>query len=314
MSAIPGPRLRLRAGYDGSKYDRSAVARLLGHWRQTLAALAANPTGRVGTIPLLSGEEQGALLAMGAGAAAAAAPAIVERVGEEAGRRPDGMAATDDGGRHWTYGALDACAQQGARALRQAGVGPETPVGVCLTRTADLLVTLVAVWQAGGVVVPLDPTAPAARLAWLCEDAGVRLVVSDAAARANLPRACRVLERAPRAAAAGAAPRAPRAPGGELAYVIYTSGSTGQPKGVGVSHAALSAVLAAAHAEVPLGPDDMGACLASLAFDIAFWELVLPWMGGGTTRVVAREVVQDARALVATLPAVTVLHGVPSVW
>src|SRR5262249_36495499 len=151
-----------------------------------------------------------------------------------------------------------AAADRLARHLRELGVGPEAVVGICLERSLDLVVGLLAIWQAGGAYLPLDPAYPAERLAFMVADAGARVVLSTGALAGRLPAgAVQVrlddLGSLQRSGAALARRNGGPAPV-HSAYVIYTSGSTGVPKGVVVEHAALASFVAGAAAECRLTP------------------------------------------------------------
>ncbi|ALX13348.1 non-ribosomal peptide synthetase [Burkholderia cepacia JBK9] len=170
-------------------------------------------------------------------------------------------------------GALDARASHLARQLRAAGVGAEVRVGVCVERSCELFVALLAVLKAGGVFVPLDPRHPAARLDWIVQDAQLRHGIVDAAGRAALGT---LFEHAfdPAAEATGEqglvaddedAPVHPRS----AAYMIYTSGSTGTPKAVVVEHGPLAAHCDALAAALPIEAGDRLLHFASVNFDAA---------------------------------------------
>ncbi|HEF5870693.1 TPA: amino acid adenylation domain-containing protein [Burkholderia cenocepacia] len=171
-------------------------------------------------------------------------------------------------------GALDARASHLARQLRAAGVGAEVRVGVCVERSGELFVALLAVLKAGGVFVPLDPRHPAARLDWIVQDAQLRHGIVDAAGRAALgtrfEHAFDATVQAPGVAQDHAfdddiVPVHPRA----AAYMIYTSGSTGTPKAVVVEHGPLAAHCDALAAALPIEAGDRLLHFASVNFDAA---------------------------------------------
>ncbi|MBN3836640.1 non-ribosomal peptide synthetase [Burkholderia sp. Ac-20344] len=189
-------------------------------------------------------------------------------------------------------GALDARASRLARQLRAAGVGAEVRVGVCVERSCELFVALLAVLKAGGVFVPLDPRHPAARLDWIVQDAHLRHGIVDAAGRAALG--------APFEHAFDVAGAAEAADGQDLAaddeavsvhprsaaYMIYTSGSTGTPKAVVVEHGPLAAHCDALAAALPIEAGDRLLHFASVNFDAAH-ECWLAPLATGASIVVA---------------------------
>ncbi|MFL5540786.1 MAG: non-ribosomal peptide synthetase, partial [Longimicrobiaceae bacterium] len=181
------------------------------------------------------------------------------------------------------YAALNARANRLARRLRALGVGPEVGVGLCLERSARVPEAILAVLEAGGFYVPLDPAYPPERLRFLLDDSAPRVLVTEDAARAHLdaaldgggsiPVLC--LDRDADAIAAepdddltgvGVTPE-------NAAYTIYTSGSTGRPKGVMVTHRAVQRQAAAIQAGFGLRPDDRSLQFASIAFDAAVEEI-----------------------------------------
>ncbi|WP_229402069.1 non-ribosomal peptide synthetase [Micromonospora okii] len=226
---------------------------------------------------------------------------LAELIAAQAARTPDAVAV-----RQWddrlTYRELVDRAAGVAAALRVRGVGRQTRVGVCAERRPDLVVTVLGVLLAGGCYVPLEPGGPRARLRAIAADAGVRIVVGDAAA-AEFGDAPGVETVAP----PGPAPLAacPARPG-DPAYVLFTSGSTGRPKGVLVSHR--NVVEFATGCAALTGADAATRALgvASLGFDAAVIDLFVPLLLGGAVQLVGA----DDRADPARLTRFIADHGV----
>ncbi|MFF7453223.1 amino acid adenylation domain-containing protein [Kitasatospora sp. NPDC008115] len=242
-----------------------------------------------------------------------AAP-LAALIAAQVGRTPDATAVID-GTRRLTYRELDAAADAMAGRLAAAGVRAETLVGVCLPRTADLVVGLLAVLRAGGAYVPLDPAYPRDRLELVIGDAQAPVVVTDRAHEHLLNGAGATLlyvdgesPAAPLDPAAGR-PTTGDAATDALAYVLYTSGSTGRPKGVSVTQRGVNAMLRWA-AGTYTAADLAGVLFGtSVCFDISVYELFLPLSVGGTI-VVAENVLA-----LPELPArdeVTLVNTVPS--
>ena len=172
-----------------------------------------------------------------------------------------------------TYAALNARANALARALGEAGVGPERTVAVCMDRGIDMLAVLLAILKSGGAYVPLDPRNPDSRLAWLLSDCGAALLVAGEA------HAARLAPFAPRVLVPGSVWREPAGddlPGpllalhaSNLAYVIYTSGSTGRPKGVAVSHGSVLSLIRWSHGVFSSAEQAAVLASTSIAYDIS---------------------------------------------
>jgi|GEM_PF-192527 len=300
--------------YRTDLFDASTVARMAEHYRVLLTSVAREPDARVFLLPMLPEAELRLLADFGTGPERAAgfAPAHL-RVAERAALSP-GAPAVRFGGASLSHGELRARVVALAGRLREAGVVRGTRVAVHVERGPGILVGMLATWEAGGVYLPLDPSYPAERLAFLLADSGAGVVLTEP--HLSLPEhGARTVHLDPPASGdPGTSPAVPAvetAPG-DLAYLIYTSGSTGTPKAVMVAHGQLAHTLDGALDTLRFAADDVVASLASVAFDISLLELLCPLVAGGSVRVVPRAEVQDADALVEAVRDVTVLHAVPA--
>ncbi len=192
------------------------------------------------------------------------------------------MAATD-GRRELSYGELNGRANRLAAELAGRGVGPETVVGLCVERSLEMVVALLAILKAGGAYLPLDPRAPAERNAGILRDAAAVAVLAHERLAARLPDDQGPLWLDARAGTGpGAAPPDPRqgARATNLCYVMTTSGTTGGPKGVRVEHRAVVRLVRGAD-YVDLGPDETLFQISPLAFDVSTFELWGALLNGG---------------------------------
>ncbi|WP_256256902.1 AMP-binding protein, partial [Pseudomonas agarici] len=202
-----------------------------------------------------------------------------------ASSQPQAIALTV-GAQHWSYEQLNRQANQLAHRLIESGVGPEVRVGVAMSRSAQMVVALLAVLKAGGTYVPLDPDYPAERVAYMLKDSGAKVLLTERELLAGLtvPQAeILVLEATGTAFAEYPAQTPDSAVTAQnLAYVIYTSGSTGQPKGVAITHRNVAALIQ--WSRQVYSQDDLQGVLAStsICFDLSVWELFVTLARGGS--------------------------------
>ena len=310
LAADPGGGVAGSLQFNADLFDEATAGRFAGQLATLLAGLAAEPGRPLGELPLLAPAEARQVLAEWNGPAAALPEEVwIHRAVErQAALRPDAPALVC-GGESVAYGELCRRANRLARHLRGAGLVLEARVGVCLERSVEMVVALLAILEAGAAYVPLDPAYPRERLAFILRDAGVELLVTGSpwlalfgGAEGLAGMGVRpVLLDAEAAAIAAQDPAdlpAPGLPDG-LAYLIYTSGSTGTPKGVMVSHRNVVNFFAGMDRRLGVEP---GCWLAvtSISFDISVLELL--WTLARGFQVVVQGG-QEGAALAAPTPA-----------
>jgi amino acid adenylation domain-containing protein len=225
---------------------------------------------------------------------------VPELVAAQAAATPEAVAVVARG-QALTYGALNRRANQLAHLLRGLGVGPEVLVGVCVERSAELVIGLLAVLKAGGAYVPLDPQYPDERLRFMLQDADAPLLLTQ---RHLLPRLAAQASQAlcldadePLWAAQPVCDPPPLARAEHLAYVIYTSGSTGRPKGVEITHRSLLNLIFWSHRTLGITPADRASQLMSPAFDVLGEELWPHLTAGASLYLADEEIRADAARL-----------------
>jgi amino acid adenylation domain-containing protein len=205
------------------------------------------------------------------------------------------------GERQMTYRELNERANKLARHLRARGVGPDVLVGVCLERSPDLVVALLAVWKAGGAYVPLDPAYPPERLSFMVEDAQTRVLVTEEKCRALFASidAIYVDTDWPRLSQEDSDNLAPNNKPSNLAYVIYTSGSTGKPKGAMIIQSGLVNYLCWAIRTYAVEPGRSVPVHSSVSFDLTVTSLYTPLLSGGKVELLPEDI--GAQSLLAAL-------------
>jgi amino acid adenylation domain-containing protein len=275
--AESGKRVFGTLEYNTDLFDASTVERLISHFEQLLSSCVENSQERVNRLRMLSeAEHRQLLIEWSAAEVVKPREACVQQLFEEqAERTPDAPALSFEG-QQLSYGELNARANQLAHYLRTIGVGAEVPVGICVERSVEMIVGLLAILKAGGAYVPLDPAYPRERLSFMLDDAGVAVLLTQQHLLERLPThwAYTVCVDADWETIAGAPNENParNVLPESLAYIIYTSGSTGTPKGVSVSHRAIT-TLAASRDFARLDSTDVLLQLAPLAFDASTFEI-----------------------------------------
>ncbi|CAN7654321.1 non-ribosomal peptide synthase/polyketide synthase [Pseudomonas brassicacearum] len=308
--------------YATDLFEPQTIERLARHWQNLLQGIVDAPQQRIGELPLLDATQQRLMQQdwFRVVEHGVEAGCVHQRIAEQARVSPDALALTIDG-QALTYGQLDARANQLAHRLIVLGVTPDQPVGIALERSAEMIIGLLAILKAGGAYVPLDPAYPEDRLAYMIQDSGIELLLTQARLQARLPIPATLetllldqpdaaLQEAPRSCPAVALSAE------HLAYVIYTSGSTGKPKGVMVRHGALSNFVSSMIAQPGLTASDRMLSLTTFSFDIFGLEIYGPLSTGASVVLTGQNVHQDPQAVLALIERhdVTVLQATPSSW
>ncbi|HEY0083679.1 MAG TPA: amino acid adenylation domain-containing protein, partial [Pyrinomonadaceae bacterium] len=285
MAEVEG-RLSASLQFNADLLDEATVERMAAHFQRLLEGIVAQPEQKIARLPLLFPEESARQLHEWNNTAESFTPThVLHRLFEEqAALAPDAPAAFS-AGRSLSYGELNRRANQLAHYLRKRGVGADVVVGVCVERSLDMLVGLLGILKAGGVYLPLDPSYPKDRLAFMIEDARALLVLSQEklVGDAPDPRAEIIYLDANDAfeGERGENP-VPLTDAASFAYIIYTSGSTGLPKGVLIDHRGAANTIIDINRKFEIAPGDRVLALSSLSFDLSVYDIFGTLAAGAT--------------------------------
>ncbi len=287
-------RLQGYFNYNTDLFDPETILRLLGHWITLLQGIVAQPEAHISHLPLLTPSEWQQIVVDWNNIATFNEPALFvhQWIEAQAEQRP-GEVALVIGSVTLTYQQLNERADQLANYLLDLGVGPEVLVGLCVERSPEMIVGLLGVMKAGGAFLPLDPTYPRERLAFMVVDSQIRVMLTQSELVAGLQLAefqadglrivCLdtdwpVISR--QEIQNTVEPRTTLVAGENLAYVIYTSGSTGKPKGVMITHQSIANHCRDMQQRFGTHPGDRVLQFASLNFDAALEQVFVTLMVG----------------------------------
>jgi amino acid adenylation domain-containing protein len=302
-----------RVEYSTALFDAATMDRLGGHFLTLLAAVAGGPELRLRELPLLTAEERVQLAGWAVSAGDPGQGCVHHRFAARAAAQPDAVALVVDGS-PVTYRELDERSDRLARRLRGLGVGPEVVVGLAAEPASEAAAAMLGILKAGGAFLPLDPSYPTARLAFMLADSGARVLLTQERFAARFAAAEVPQVRLDGDLAAGEVGDGDlRAAGPEhLAYVIYTSGTTGRPKGVAVTHGNLMPMMTWGCQCFGLGERTRVLQSLSYSFDFGVFEILTTLLAGGELHVLSRR--NDFRASAAWIAehGINTLHTTPS--
>ena len=286
--------LRASFEYNTDLHDEATVARMADHLSALITEVIAAPARPLASLSLLPEQERHQVLVeWNASDVAFPQERLVHQLFEaQVARSPDAPALAS-GEDTLSFQQLDARANQLAWHLISLGVGPETRVALCVEHSFDLVVSMLAVLKAGGAWVPLDPTLPADRLAFMLADSGARVVLTQERLKSVLPAHAGALVCVDadwsQVASRSTQPPPSRALPDSLAYVIYTSGSTGKPKGTLLTHRGLANTALAAVREHRFDSSSHVLQFASIGFDACVCEVFSSLLAGACLHLAPRE-------------------------
>ena len=273
--------------YNTDLFEASTVTRIAGHFETLLEAIAANPDEPVWQLSLLrEAERRQILYDWNRTEMPFPREKQLQQLFEEQTASTPEATAVICAGQRITYGELNKRSNRLAHYLRRFGVRPNVPVGLCMERSIEVIVAMLGVLKSGGAYVPLDPSYPGARIAFMIEDSGAPVILTQERVADILPKShATVLRIDADWKAISKEPDFNPEPAGtpeDLAYVIYTSGSTGIPKGVEIQHRSIVNYTTYAAEKFGLVSQDRMLQFASISFDTAAEEIYSSLSRGGT--------------------------------
>ena len=310
----------LKITFDRNQFDVDYIERMLGHLKTLLVGISQNTNRTLTEIPMLTDEErQKVLIDWNDTKADYPQDKLIHQIFEaQVEKTPDAVALEFEG-EQLTYQELNERANQLAHHLKSIGVGPETMVGIAVERSFEMVIGLYGILKAGGAYLPLDPTYPAERLAYMIKDAEVPVLLTQAKlldmfSPDNMKVICLDMDWPVIESGQNSENPECEAILDNLAYTIYTSGSTGNPKGVMNTHRGILNRLLWMQDAYKLTDADCVLQKTPFSFDVSVWEFFWPLMFGVRLVIARPEGRRDSEYLVKTIieRQVTIIHFVPS--
>ena len=313
-------KLTLECQYNTNLFDAETIRRRLAEFETLLTGLVADPDQAIAALPFLPSAEQQLLSQWNQTQSIYPDHLCLHQLIEEQVKRTPEAIAVILEDQQLTYEELDRQANQLAHYLQSLGAQAETLVGISMERTSEMLVAMLGVLKVGAAYIPLDPTYPSDRLAFMMADSQIELLLTHSSIVTEIPASQAKVVCLDQDGDAmqkhSVEPLSYQVSPDSLAYVIYTSGSTGTPKGVQITHQGVVNFLHAMQKEPGMVQEDVLLSVTTLSFDIAVLELLLPLTVGATTVLVSRQVAMDGEALLNALERfkVTVMQATPATW
>jgi len=293
--------------YSTDLFDEATIIRLSGHFQTLLEGIIANPEQSISKLPLLTPKEQQQLRDWNNTQRDFPQDKCIHQLFENQVKQTSNAIALIFENQQLSYQELNQRANQLAYYLRTLGVKPETLVGLCVERSLEMIIAILAIFKAGGAYVPLDPKYPQERLIVMLRDAQVQILLTQQPIKQKYPllqegllSLCLDTEWEKIANQTQENPVNKTNPN-HLAYVIYTSGSTGKPKGVALEHRGLCNLVTAQRDTFGIQPSDRILQYASISFDASIWEIVMALISGATLDLGKKELLLLGRPLLQLL-------------
>jgi len=308
-------KVKVSCEYASDLFDASTIGRMLEHYQVLLQDIARRPAAPVQQLGMLTAGEHAQLRAWNSTQTSYQQSGRLHTLFEQHASNSPDATAVEFAGTRLSYRELNERANGIAAQLIALGAGPDKRIAICVNRSLDTLVGLLGILKSGSAYVPLDPIYPPERIAYMLEDSGSRILVSEPALAAALP-----IDNVQVVDVGTATPLATNPDVGigpqNLAYLIYTSGSTGLPKGVQIEHQAAVNFLTSMASEPGISAADRLLAVTTLCFDISILELFLPLHNGATVVIASQEQAADGFALKQLLEnsGITLMQATPATW
>lgn len=319
-------QLSLMFEYNTDIFEAATIARLANYLISLLGVALREPERPIATLPLLSPEEHRHIIEdLNPKAASKSETDITEMFEAQVARTPGALAVTF-AEESLTFIELNQRANRLAHYLIAQGAGPESLVAICMDRSAEMLTAMLAILKAGGAYLPLDPSFPQERIAYMLADAAPLAVITTQSLALHLPQTVKQIHldapdisfdvQQQAETNIRQADRNQSFSPTHPAYVIYTSGSTGRPKGVVVSRGALSVFLDSINEQICFEPGQIHLAITTIGFDISILELFLPLCRGARVVLASRDESRDASRLCALIASsgADSMQATPSHW
>jgi len=313
-------RVILECTYNTDLFDAETMRRRMAEFECLIKAIVDSPLFPLKHLPLLPADEQRMLDEWNKTEAVFPASVSLPQMIQACSLENREKIAIVYGEQQMSYGELESRSNQLTNYLCQMGVSADICVGLCIARSPDMLIAMLAILKAGGAYVPLDPDYPADRLAYMLSDSQAKvLLVDDEADRSLSLDQVSIVSLLGDADAINAQSEAALTlvpDPDSLAYVIYTSGSTGKPKGVAVPHRSVVNFLYSMAKHPGMNSNDVMVAVTTISFDIAVLELWLPLTVGARTVIADRETSMDGRQLTSLIEnsEASIMQATPATW
>jgi len=307
--------------YNTDLWGEQSIKRFIGHYQALLESIVSNPDQTVDQFLIMNEDEQRRLLVEW-NDTAVETPAVEgfhELIETQATKTPDAI-AVQFGDEQLTYSELNRRASQLANYLLKQGVEAGSLVGISVERSVEMLVALLGILKTGAAYLPLDPLFPRERLAYMMDDAGISVLVTEQSLLDDFPQKnhkaiCIDSDKDAIASESEETP-AVKHSAKNLAYVIYTSGSTGKPKGVAVPHHSVVNFLNSMQRQPGISEGDKLLAVTTISFDISVLELFLPLISGATVVIVDHDAAVDGFELcdLITRHNINIMQATPATW